>query len=153
PVRVTNAGSHVAVPEGPVRTVLRCRVENSMDCAPPVADAPGSPETALPDLLLPGRSLAAALPIPVPRSARVFALRIWAQQGHEPRADLPAAALQLIVEPTAARSSGGCCAPLLEQAEAALVEAQRLQRLPDNYTDVTLGWMARWKRWFKRKLL
>ena len=37
--------------------------------------------------------------------------------------------------------------------EAALVEAQQLQRLPDDYTDVTGGRFARWKRWIKTKLL
>jgi len=33
------------------------------------------------------------------------------------------------------------------------VGGDRLQRLPDNYLDVTEGWFARGKRWIKRKLL
>jgi glycosyltransferase involved in cell wall biosynthesis len=154
PVRVTNAGTHVLVPEGQGRTILRCRVLDEAS-APPVADAPGSPgQCDLPDLLLPGRSLSAALPVPVPQTVGSFAVCFWAQPsaGLAPE-PMPAPSLRLIVEPATVHSSGACCSPLLQQAEAALVEAQRLQRLPDNYTDMTAGWLARWKRWIKRKLL
>jgi hypothetical protein len=47
----------------------------------------------------------------------------------------------------------GCCAAALETARSALVEANRLQRLPDDYIDVTEGLLASWKRRLKRKLL
>jgi len=68
-------------------------------------------------------------------------------------AEMPGPSLRLVVEQTGVHPPAACCAPLLDLAEAALVEAQRLQRLPDNYTDVTQGWFVRGKRWIKRKLL
>ena len=37
--------------------------------------------------------------------------------------------------------------------QSALAEAHRLQRLPEDYLDVTEGRFARWKRWLKQKLL
>jgi hypothetical protein len=54
---------------------------------------------------------------------------------------------------TARGTAAGCCGPALETAQAALVEAGRLQRLPDDYTDVTEGVFAGLKRRLKRKLL
>src|SRR5439155_23658760 len=51
------------------------------------------------------------------------------------------------------QSAEGCCGPALEAAQAVLVEADRLQRLPDDYTDVTEGAFASLKRQIKRKLL
>ncbi len=42
---------------------------------------------------------------------------------------------------------------MIETLEKALVKLQRLQRLPDGYTDVTTGRFASLKRWIKRKLL
>ncbi len=153
PVRVTNAGTHVLVPEGPGRIVLNCHVDERS----PVAYAAGSPasqETGLPDLVLPGKSVAAAVAVPVPQTAGTFAVRFWAQSAADDLpGQIPEPSLQLVVEPVNVRTSATCCAPLLAQAETALVEAQRLQRLPDNYTDVTLGWLAHCKRWIKRKLL
>jgi hypothetical protein len=51
------------------------------------------------------------------------------------------------------QSGADCCGPALEAAQAALVEAERLRRLPDDYTDVTEGAFASLKRRIKRKLL
>jgi hypothetical protein len=42
---------------------------------------------------------------------------------------------------------------MLQAIETALVELKRLERLPDQYTDVTAGRFASLKRWIKRKLL
>jgi hypothetical protein len=47
----------------------------------------------------------------------------------------------------------GGFAPLLEEIRKSLAEASRLQQLPDDYTDITEGLFAKWKRWIKRKLL
>src|SRR5262249_57682924 len=59
----------------------------------------------------------------------------------------------LIVEDKASQDREGCCTPLLAEAQQVLVEAHRLQKLPDDYTDVTQGRFASWKAWIKRKLL
>jgi hypothetical protein len=50
-------------------------------------------------------------------------------------------------------ADAGGFAPLLEEIRKCLVEASQLQRLPDNYIDITEGRLAKWKRWIKRKLL
>jgi hypothetical protein len=42
---------------------------------------------------------------------------------------------------------------MLDTAQVALAEASRLQALPADYTDVTEGLFAAWKRRVKRKLL
>jgi hypothetical protein len=42
---------------------------------------------------------------------------------------------------------------MLEAAQSALAAAQGCRQLPVDYTDVTEGWLARAKRWMKRKLL
>jgi len=52
-----------------------------------------------------------------------------------------------------ARPSEGWCTSLLNAVQDALVEANRLQQLPENYIDVTQGRFASWKAWIKRKLL
>ena len=46
-----------------------------------------------------------------------------------------------------------CCQPMLEAAQSALAEAESLHGLPDDYIDVTEGWLAPLKRGIKRKLL
>ena len=50
-------------------------------------------------------------------------------------------------------ADAGGFAPLLEEIRKCLVEASQLQRLPDDYIDITEGRLAKWKRWIKRKLL
>jgi hypothetical protein len=64
-----------------------------------------------------------------------------------------AARVRLLVRGEGALAEGGCCTAGLDTVQAALVEANRLQRLPDDYTDVTEGLLASWKRRVKRKLL
>ena len=66
--------------------------------------------------------------------------------------DAPAEAVssKLTVGTTA---DGGCAAPFLEVARAALVEAEQRRELPDDYLDITEGWLCRWKRLIKLKLL
>jgi len=71
----------------------------------------------------------------------------------------PDAWVQLVVLPSTGVDSpdtlaaGGCCAPGLEEVQKALAEASRRQQLPDDYLDVTQGFLAGWKRRLKRKLL
>jgi hypothetical protein len=42
---------------------------------------------------------------------------------------------------------------LRERIEMLLVQAERLKALPDDYIDVSEGWLAGWKRRIKAKLL
>ncbi len=160
PVRVANRGTHPLVATGPARTILRCRVMD--EYGQTVGELPEG--TPLPRSLRPGRALAAALPVPVPAVPGVYCVSFWAEHadGGMPIADGQVTdkgigSLRLYVTPQSAirnpQSGGGCCEPALEAAQAALVEADRLKRLPDDYTDVTEGSFAGLKRRIKRKLL
>jgi glycosyltransferase involved in cell wall biosynthesis len=160
PVRVVNRGTHPLVAEGPARTVLRCRVADEQGRA---TAEPGA-GTPLPGLLRPGRALSAAVPVPVPPVPGVYRVAFWAERvdcGLRLAAcgspDKETGSLLLSVNPQSAirkpQSGAGCCGPALEAAQAALVEADRLRRLPDDYTDVTEGAFAKLKRRIKRKLL
>ncbi len=151
PVRIANRGSDALLADGPGRLALVCRVED--EAGAPVPG--GAAESPLPGLLMPGRALAAAVPVPVPPEPgtyRVtFGVRFAADGRH---CSVPCAGgLQLVVAGAGGAASAGCCSPLLDTVQAALVEADRLQRLPDDYTDVTEGLFAAVKRRIKRKLL
>jgi glycosyltransferase involved in cell wall biosynthesis len=148
PVRLINRGSQPAVPEGPGRMLLRCRLAGKSQVTTATTEA------VLPGLLLPGRAVAAAVPVPVPDVAGTYEVRLTVERAGTPLNETTTLSnfrLQVVESGCAERQS--YCAPLLELAEAALVEARRLERLPDNYTDVTEGWFARGKRWLKHKLL
>jgi glycosyltransferase involved in cell wall biosynthesis len=164
PVRVINRGTHAALSEGPGRFVLRHRLA---DEAGNPHGGPG-PDTPLPGLLVPGRALAAAVPVAVPSTPGNYRVILWAERAEpdqppdgrtatrRPERLTPAAPeswLPLTVAANGDAPGRGCCAPLLDAAAAALVEADRLRRLPDDYTDVTQGLLASWKRRIKRKLL
>jgi glycosyltransferase involved in cell wall biosynthesis len=151
-VRVVNRGTHPVLSEGPSAMVLRARVvaedEADADCSRSLS----GPPTPLPALLIPGQSLTAAVPVVVPPTPGAYRIFFRAERANAPPFPWPrSAALHLVVEENAPAQR--CCAPLLETLQAALVEAQRLQRLPDTYTDVSQGLFASWKRWIKRKLV
>jgi glycosyltransferase involved in cell wall biosynthesis len=156
PVRVVNRGSHAVLAEGPGRLVLRCRVLDETGSSEEVLTA----DTPLPMLLLPGRALAAAVQVPVPARAGEYRVSFQAvraaHSAHPQPAEndepAPQAWLTLIVDGDGGRERG-CCGPLLETALAALVEAERVRQLPADYTDVTEGLLASWKRRIKQKLL
>src|SRR5262249_27600500 len=121
-----------------------------------------SGDTPLPGLLLPGRALAAAVPVPVPTQPGKYSVVFraeYVQNGALPRRKSqttngdPQATLRLIVDREPALAPAGCCAPLLETVQGALVRATQLQALPNDYVDITEGWFASCKRWLKRKLL
>jgi hypothetical protein len=121
--------------------------------------------TPLPDLLMPGQTLPAAVLVPVPPEPgpyRVFLqmvrerhlvheLALGRGRTGETLDQLASGMMELDVEDRPLVAQG--FRPLLDEIRAALVEASRLQQLPDDYTDVTEGRLARWKRWIKRKLL
>lgn len=168
PVRVTNRGTRPAVAEGPARVVLRSEVveasggsRNSEKC-----------ETSLAGLLMPGQTLAAAIPVKVPTQPGIYEALFRAVVPEEAFADperekapsaeglgegdhgaAPTGKLRLIVtgNPQAAALDTGFS--LGETVQTTLAEAERLGQLPDDYTDVTQGVLASWKAWIKRKLL
>jgi glycosyltransferase involved in cell wall biosynthesis len=158
-VRVHNWGTHPVVAEGPGRTVLRFRVRDEQGQELPL---PG-PHTPLPGLLRPGQSRAAAIPVPIPAIPGVYQVDLWAEgirTDEEAEPDLPPGegayfrtSFRLVVAADASIEAAPCCSAVLEAASADLAEAQRLQRLPDDYLDVTEGLLASLKRRLKRKLL
>lgn len=153
PVRVVNRGTYPAVAEGPARVVLRAEVVDGAGRGV-VGEAAAVP---LPGLLLPGRALTAAVPVAVPAQPGSYQVRLVAGRAvpvgrGQAGADDPEACLELLVEGSGS-AAAGCCTPLLDSARAALAEAEERHRLPDDYTDVTEGLFASWKRRIKAKLL
>jgi glycosyltransferase involved in cell wall biosynthesis len=183
PVRIANRGTHAVASEGPGRCLVEARVSWNDDGemgqrGDTETRRHGDTEkelsltTPLPDLLMPGRTLPAAVQVPVPRRAGAYRVRFQMIQdkGSEvlvsplspdsvsvpsdwlPEKDSrPVLGCSLDVEDRPAAGEG--FGPLLDEIRAALVEASRLQHLPDDYVDVTEGRFAKWKRWIKRKLL
>jgi glycosyltransferase involved in cell wall biosynthesis len=148
-VRVANRGTVPAVADGPARTALHCRVLDADGrCC-------GSAVTPLPALLMPGQALSAAVPVPVPAHAGTYHVAFGAEGKHRPTKErrTPAPALTLTVEEAGRVAEEGCCAALLDSAQAAVAAADRLRCLPVEYPDVTQGRFAALKRWVKRKLL
>jgi glycosyltransferase involved in cell wall biosynthesis len=161
PVRVVNRGSHVLVPDGPTRVVVSCRV----------LDATGQSlarDTPLSGLLMPGRALTVAVVAPAPAAPGNYRLRMRAERptartgtGLPEEDSLPARFGAILSEEVEVRltvgapQSGGTSgtSALLQEARTALTAAETLQRLPDDYLDVTQGWFARWKHQVKHKLL
>jgi hypothetical protein len=62
-------------------------------------------------------------------------------------------AFHLIVEDAPVGTADRCCTASLCVVQRALLEAHAKQALPVDYLDVTQGFLAKWKRWIKRKLL
>jgi O-antigen biosynthesis protein len=145
-VRVANRGTHVVVPDGPGRHVLCCRVMND------AGEAVGECESSLGDLVMPDRSISAVLQVPVPREPGTYRVTAWAQR-HDGVVPAAASEFRLLVEAGAAADDLGAWGSLLEAAEAALADAARKRELPDEYDDVTQGFLAGLKRAVKRKLL
>jgi hypothetical protein len=196
PVRLSNRGTHAVVAEGPGRSSVESRVVSDSagekgrrgEVATAVEGEPVEVlTTPLPDLLMPGQTLPAAVLVPVPKrtgsyrvlfhlmrpdhdantnyrvtentenkeqedrlSSSVSSVTQWLV-GQVSMNQLASGMMELHVEDRPFVAQG--FRPLLDEIRAALVEASRLQRLPDDYTDVTEGRLARWKRWIKRKLL
>src|SRR5207247_1089908 len=66
---------------------------------------------------------------------------------------VPPAWLRLVVKEPAEADGGQCCSSLLANVQSLLARADRHQQLPEDYTDITEGLLASWKRRLKRKLL
>lgn len=148
-VRVINSGTLPALPDGPAPAEL---VGEVIDMAS--GELVGAPcRTDLPRLLSPGASIPAALGVNVPREPGQYQLLLYVQRAHAPRQATGQTVLPLFVGVKAPSSAAPDAGAFLETIQAALAEIHRLQRLPDDYNDVTAGRFARWKRWLKQKLL
>jgi glycosyltransferase involved in cell wall biosynthesis len=154
PVRVRNGGTHPIMGEGPAKTFVRACVGNDSEIE--------GPDVPLPALLVPGETASVAVPVPVPTNAGSYPVQFHLGEGRDPKGAFreesrpnssPAADMNLVVTEKDGRGSDSVCTPMLQSIEVALLELQRLQRLPDEYTDVTTGRFASLKRWIKRKLL
>jgi hypothetical protein len=152
PLRIVNQGTHALAAEGPTGVTVCCRVEGA-DGKPAGMRARTTP---LPGLLLPGRAVNLAATVSVPADAGRYRIRIRLERT---ATDLPSrfqivipagALLPLEVEGGVQQRSGP---DLFEPVDQALVAAEQLHRLPDDYHDVTQGWLASWKRRAKEKLL
>ncbi|HMF19361.1 MAG TPA: glycosyltransferase family 4 protein, partial [Gemmataceae bacterium] len=151
-VRLTNLGTHPLLPEGPGRTLLACQIHDAQSLTPlgPVV------ETPLPAILAPGQSSPAAVSLRAPENPGQYRIALWAKH---PNSGVQSAicnlqsAISLVVHDSPAARINSFCAPLLESVQSLLAEAHRRQRLPDDYVDVTEGFLSRCKRWLKQKLL
>jgi len=153
PVRIHNRGTQPLIAEGPARTVLRWEVldEAGAPVGPPAADTP------LPGLVMPFQAVPAAVTVTVPERPGTYHVVCRAQRA---LGQTPAVAEAETVLPPALRLTveAGTAAPpwasaLAETVQQALAQAGELQALPNDYTDVTEGWLADWKQRIKGKLL
>jgi O-antigen biosynthesis protein len=153
-VRVRNTGTHAVTGEGPAQVRLRARV---------IVGRPGTiegPAVPLPALLVPGKTISAAVPLPVPPRTGTYAVCFQIEGAPNAGGRFPTAhgrvsatgKMELVVMEKELEQIEGAGFGI-ESLQTALVKLQRLQRLPDEYTDATTGRFASLKRWIKRKLL
>jgi glycosyltransferase involved in cell wall biosynthesis len=153
PVRVRNQGTHPVLACGPGRVTLRAEVIDTDGHRFLSAQT----ETPLPSMLMPAHEAATLVPVEVPATPGTYQVTFRAApsacHGQQNPSVGGSKALRLIVESASRPAPHGCCADLLAEAQTALVEAHSRRQLPDNFLDVTKGWLASWKAWLKRKLL
>jgi glycosyltransferase involved in cell wall biosynthesis len=148
-VRVVNWGTHPVTANGPGRMVLRSRVVDASGREV----VPAAEDTPLPGLLPPRLTRPAAMLVPVPEAPGTYRVEFWADDRHYRPAEPPFTTSVRLVVTASGPAETSCCGPQLEHIAADLAEASRLQRLPDDYLDVTSGLLASLKRRLKRKLL
>ena len=157
PVRVVNRGTHAVVADGPARGQLHCEVVDDS------GQGSGSLllDTPLPSILVPGQELAAVMRLPVPSAPGNYRALLSIVFDQPRSGDHPSAHdsfVELVVRPgdgspPAALDQPGCCDVSLQTVQTALADADARQQLPDNYTDITQGLLASWKRRIKARLL
>jgi glycosyltransferase involved in cell wall biosynthesis len=147
PVTIENRGSHPVVAEGAGRMTVRALFVGDDGC--PFINTP------LPGIIVPGQQSAAAVRVPVPARAGCYRVELKVvDEGSTSNANRAGPAfLRLNVEANGPQSDSGCLAEALSAVHTSLADAERRQRLPDDYLDVTEGFLARSKRWIKSKLL
>jgi glycosyltransferase involved in cell wall biosynthesis len=148
-LRVVNQGSHAAAALGPGRTELRATVH---DHTGQIVGRPAG-SVALPALLMPGRAVTASVPVAVPGVPGAYEVRFSACRVDGAGLCTSPSVLPLEVTGGNAAGTRNSCLSILDEVQAVLVEANALQTLPDDYTDVTQGAFAGLKLRLKRKLL
>ncbi len=150
PVRLVNAGSHAAAPDGPGRTMVCFEIREAINDAVAVSRT----ELRLPALLVPGQAQVAALPIPLPAEIGAYRLFLWTERCGALRPITAAkVGLPMNIEAEQAGRSASCLATFLDTVQETLPQTLHLQQLPADYVDVTEGRLAPVKRLLKRKLL
>lgn len=151
PALVCNWGAGPALAEGPARVQLCAQVkEEATGKAMEVEVVP------LPRQLFPGEKVSAVLAASVPQRPGQYTVTLWAESVLQDAAknDHQRLTSSLTLTVTEDQTDEeGCCAALLENARLDLDEAGQLQRLPDDYLDLTQGTLAKVKRQIKHKLL
>jgi hypothetical protein len=113
-------------------------------------------ETPLPGLLLPGQEISAAMRVPVPVEPGSYQVILDARRANRLTPGIeknPESSFVLVVGSNGDWAAEGCCDASLQTVRSALVQAEKKGCLPNDYTDVTEGFAASWKRRLKRKLL
>jgi glycosyltransferase involved in cell wall biosynthesis len=150
PMKIRNVGSWPACPSGPRPVQLQCFLQDEAGAV----QITGSP-TSLPALLPPAQELVVVCSVPVPKRCGSYQVRLGAGVSRTARQSNARRnpSLELLVTTGSPASRANVAEPFLNLAQAALREAHDLQRLPDTYQDITQGFLARWKRSLKEKLL
>ncbi len=150
PLRVTNRGTHAVMPDGPGRTLLVGRVIDLSESriVIPRFTAP------LPKLLVPGSSDSVAARIPMPASVGDYRIDFWTEtDGFNDKDGDTDPVTQTSIDLTIGTEIESSSTPSWERIQEHLGEIDSLRKLPEDYVDVTEGWLAEWKRRIKQKLL
>jgi glycosyltransferase involved in cell wall biosynthesis len=146
PMRITARGGLPIASDGPTRCEIKAQVldEAGRRCGRPTI-------TPLPGILLPDQTVAAIARVRIPSEPGDYSASITAQSLCGLALDCSTVELPLTV-------SGACAIDteilqLPERLRANYLAAESAQQLPDGYVDVSLGRLARLKRWLKSKLL
>lgn len=157
PVELINRGSHPLAPDGEARWVLQAQMTDESGRQVGETTVP----TPLSGILPAGASEDFLIAVPIPAQAGRYQIEIRAEQPDLARKERPVFGL-LDKRPQASvarvRLAVKLCPRkqaerLRERVETLLAEADGLKRLPDDYLDVTEGWLAGLKRRIKAKLL
>lgn len=144
PVRLINAGTHAAVPDGPGATALCVEIRDPHDHA-----VTATTRERIPAPLLPGQAQVAAASTALPAEPGEYCIRLWLEGG----AKSAVATTSLLVLGDEAKVCGVGTAVFLDAIAGTLPRMHQLQQLPTDYVDVTEGTLAPLKRAVKRKLL
>ncbi|OAI47796.1 hypothetical protein AYO44_08860 [Planctomycetaceae bacterium SCGC AG-212-F19] len=158
PLTVANIGTNPIAADGLARWVIRSEVRTTL------GDRIGSSagDTPLPGLLAPGQAALAVARVGVPDEPGDYEAFFWVEPAMQQDRSATSPGIHPLAEssmhitvlaPSAAPAPAPILASFMPAAQNALAQAEKLQQLPDDYLDITQGWLARWKRFIKSKLL